>query len=184
MWLHPFRDSGVPDYPTEARSEYEISTVLCWPHESSVAMARMVFSEMFDRVPGLRVITHHCGATVPYLLGRVGPMWNELGLRSGNQAYADLRRRMSKPPIEYFRQFYADTAIGGSLAALRCGVDFFGPDHVAFGTDCPFGPEGGAWFLRENIRAMDELELPEASKADVYFRNALSLVSRAVTPEP
>lgn len=176
VWLHPFRDAGVPDYPSESRSEYEVATVLGWPHESSVAMARMVFSEMFDRLPGLTVITHHCGATIPYLLGRVGPMWDELGLRSGNAAYAAIRKRMSKRPLEYFRDFHADTAIGGSVAALRCGMEFFGPSHVLFGTDCPFGPEGGLWFLRENIRALDALELPAEDRQDVYFRNALSLL--------
>lgn len=178
IWLHPFREAIVPDYSSESRSEFEISTVLGWPHESSVAMARIVFSEMFDRVPGLTVITHHCGATIPYLLGRVGPMWDELGLRSGNSSYAAIRNRMSKRPIEYFRQFYADTAIGGSMAALRCGLEFFGSSHVLFGTDCPFGPEGGKWFLRENIRALDDLDLPTKQKNDIYFGNALMLMSK------
>lgn len=179
IWLHPFREGGVPDYSSESRSEYEISAVLGWPHESSVAMARVVFSEMFDRLPGLTIITHHCGATIPYLLGRVGPMWDELGLRSGNATYVAIRNRMSKRPIDYFREFYADTAIGGSVAALRCGMDFFGPSHVLFGTDCPFGPEGGMWFLRENIRALDALEMPADEKKDVYSRNALMLMRMA-----
>lgn len=51
VWMHPYRAPSVADYATETQSEYEIWAVLNWPHESSVAMARLVFSEMFDRLP-------------------------------------------------------------------------------------------------------------------------------------
>jgi aminocarboxymuconate-semialdehyde decarboxylase len=179
VWLHPYRAPNVADYATESLSEYEIWVVLGWPHESSVAMARMVFAEMFERLPKLRVITHHCGATVPYLLGRVGPMWDELGERSDHARYRAIRARMaakSQRPVDYFRKFYADTVVGGSTAALRCGLDFFGPDHVVFATDFPFGPESGLWFLRENMRSVDELELPARERDGIYFGNALKLM--------
>ena len=179
LWLHPYSPPSAPDYPTEMQSEYEVWVVLGWPHESSVAMARMVFAEMFDRLPKLRVITHHCGATIPYLLGRVGPMWDELGERSANPRYKAIRARMAEKslrPIDYFRRFYADTVLGGSTAALRCGLDFFGPERVVFATDFPFGPENGLWFLRENMRSVDELEMPARERDGIYFGNALKLL--------
>ena len=180
VWLHPYKAPTAAEYPVEAASEYEIWIVLGWPHESSVAMARMVFAEFFDRLPRLRVITHHCGATVPFLLGRIGPMWDELGERSNNERYRAIRARMaekSQRPIDYFRRFYADTVLGGSTAALRCGLDFFGPDHVVFATDFPFGPENGMWFLRENMRSVDELEIPAAEREGIYLGNALRLLA-------
>jgi aminocarboxymuconate-semialdehyde decarboxylase len=183
LWLHPYRAPETADYPGELQSEYEIWTVLGWPHESSVAMARMVFSEMLERLPQLKVITHHCGATIPYLAGRVGPMWDEFGLRSGNPAHAAIRARMSKPPIEHFRGFFADTAIGGSTAALRCGLDFFGVDRLLFATDCPFGPEGGAWFLRENIRAVDELPVSAADRMKICSGSVIRLMRLGHTGE-
>jgi uncharacterized protein len=179
VWLHPFRPPSAADYPSEEASEYEIWVVLGWPHESSVAMARMVFAEMFDRLPHLRVITHHCGATVPYLLGRVGPMWDELGERSDNARYRAIRARMAAKglrPVDYFRRFYADTVLGGSTAALRCGLDFFGPAHVVFATDFPFGPENGMWFLRENLRSVAELDMPQSERDGIYFGNAMKLM--------
>ena len=179
VWLHPYKGPAAPDYPSEAQSEYEIWVVLGWPHESSVAMARLVFAEMFERLPQLRVITHHCGATVPYLLGRVGPMWDELGERSANPRYQAIRSRMAAKgmrPIDYFRRFYADTVVGGSTAGLRCGLDFFGADHVVFATDFPFGPENGMWFLRENMRSIEDLELGGPERDGIYFGNALKLL--------
>lgn len=182
LWLHPYKPPTRSDYPEEAHSEYEIWVVLGWPHESSVAMARMVFAEFFDRLPDFTVITHHCGATIPYLLGRVGPMWDELGERSNNARYKAIRARMADKglrPIDYFRRFFGDTVVGGSVAGLRCGLDFFGPDRVVFASDFPFGPENGMWFLRENIAAVEGLRLPESERDGIYFRNALRLLGRA-----
>ena len=179
VWMHPYRPPTVPDYAGEAQSEYEIWAVLNWPHESSVAMARLVFSEMFDRLPKLRVITHHCGATIPYLAGRVGPMWDEIGTRGDNPRYKAIRERMAQKslrPIDYFKKFYADTVLGGSTAALRCGLEFFGPEHVVFASDFPYGPERGLWFLRENLRSVDEVEIGERERDGIYFGNALKLM--------
>jgi aminocarboxymuconate-semialdehyde decarboxylase len=179
VWMHPYRPPTIADYPMETQSEYEIWVVLNWPHETSVAMARMVFSEMFDRLPNLRVITHHCGATIPYLAGRVGPIWDEIGKRGDNARYKAIRERMAQKslrPLDYFKKFYGDTVLGGSDAALRCGLDFFGPEHVLFGTDFPYGPESGLWFLRENMRSLDEIDLPKAERDGIYFGNALKLM--------
>ena len=43
--LHPSRTREMPDYPTEKVSKYEICSVLGWPYETGVTLARFVFSE-------------------------------------------------------------------------------------------------------------------------------------------
>ncbi len=53
IWLHPSRDATFADYQTEERSLYEIWWTFGWPYETSVAMARLVFSGLFDRLPGI-----------------------------------------------------------------------------------------------------------------------------------
>ncbi|MGH8621756.1 MAG: amidohydrolase family protein, partial [Burkholderiales bacterium] len=143
VWMHPARPATRADYANEQKSKYEIWQVLGWPFESSVAMARIVFSGLFDRLPGLRVITHHCGGMIPYFAGRAETLWAQLGSRTADENYEELLKRMAKKPIEYFRMFYGDTVLGGSASALRCGLDFFGADRVVFASDCPFDPEGG-----------------------------------------
>jgi aminocarboxymuconate-semialdehyde decarboxylase len=65
VWLHPFRGADMTDYATESRSLYEIWWTFGWPYETSVAMARLVFSGIFDRRPTLKIITHHLGAMAP-----------------------------------------------------------------------------------------------------------------------
>ncbi len=176
IWMHPARPGTRPDYVSEQKSKYEIWQVLGWPYETSVAMARMVFSGFFERFPELRIITHHCGGMIPYFSGRAETLWAQLGSRSADENYEEVLKRMSKKPIEYFRMFYGDTVLGGSAPALRCGLDFFGADRVVFASDCPFDPEGGPMFIREGIRSVEDLKLPEADKRKIYFGNALKLL--------
>jgi aminocarboxymuconate-semialdehyde decarboxylase len=175
IWLHPIRGAGFPDYQTETRSEYEIWWTFGWPYETSVAMARMVFSGLFDRHPGLKVITHHMGGMVPFFEGRVGHGWDQLGARTSDRDYGALLRSMPRRPIEYFREFYADTALFGADAATRCGLEFFGVDHVLFATDMPFDPSPGL-YARETIRIIDALPLTADERDQIYRRNAERLL--------
>jgi predicted TIM-barrel fold metal-dependent hydrolase len=179
IWMHPARDARFADYPGEQKSKYEIWQVLGWPYETSVAMARMVFSGLFDRLPGLTIVTHHLGAMIPYFEGRVGPLWDQLGSRTSDEDYMpilDAMRAKGRRPIDYFRLFHNDTAVGGSRAAIRCGLDFFGAEHVLFATDCPFDPEGGPMFIRETIAAIDGLGLDQEECAKVYSGNARAML--------
>jgi len=176
IWMHPARPATRADYVGEAKSKYEIWQVLGWPFETSVAMSRMVFSGLFEKLPAIRVITHHCGAMIPFFSGRAETLWAQLGSRSADENYEELLKAMKKKPIEYFKTFYADTVLGGSASALRCGLDFFGADKVVFASDCPFDPEGGPMFIREGIRSIEDLKLPESDKRKIYFGNALQLL--------
>lgn len=176
IWMHPFRPGTTFDYKGEERSKYEIWQVLGWPFESSVAMSRMVFSGLLEKLPNLRVITHHCGGMLPYFAGRAETLWAQLGSRSADGSEANVLKSLSKPPMDYFKMFYGDTVLGGSSSALRCGLDFFGIDHVVFASDCPFDPENGPMFIREGIRSIDDLDLSEEDQEKLYLGNALRLM--------
>lgn len=175
MWLHPARGANFPDYLTEDRSRYEIWWAFGWPYETSVALARLVFSKVMDELPNLKVIAHHAGGMVSFFEGRVGPGWDQLGSRTSKEDYSVLLRELKRRPIDYFRDFYADTATFGSRAALACALSFFGPDHVVFASDAPFDPEKGPMYIRETIRAIDGLGLGEADRRKIYRDNALGL---------
>jgi aminocarboxymuconate-semialdehyde decarboxylase len=170
IWMHPVRPATFADYRTEPKSRFEIWQVLGWPYETSAAMARIVFSGLFDRLPGMRIITHHCGGMLPYFAGRAETLWAQLGSRTADEDYGAILKRMAKPPMDYFRMFYGDTVLGGSASALRCGLDFFGPERVVFASDCPFDPEGGAMYIREGIRSVADLRLPDEVTRKIYFQ--------------
>ena len=82
---------------------------------------------------------------------------------------------MKKRPVDYFRMFYGDTVVGGAEAALQCGLSFFGIDHVLFASDCPFDPEGGPMFIRENMRAVNGLAISDGDKKKIFSENAIAM---------
>ena len=170
--LHPSRTREMPDYPTEKVSKYEICSVLGWPYETGVTLARLVFSGIMDRYPDLKVIAHHLGGVIPYLEGRVGHSWDQLGARTSDEDYASLLKRLKKRPYDYFKDFYGDTAVEGARAATVCGLDFFGAEHVLFASDCPFDKEKGPGYIRSTIAVIESLGLSTADKERVCHGNA------------
>src|SRR5919204_4729846 len=174
-WLHPYRGAEMADYQTEDRSEYEIWWTLGWPYETSVAMARLVFAGYFDRFPDLKIITHHMGGMVPYFEGRVGYGWDQLGKRTTDVDYVSLLKSMKKRPVEYFKNFYADTALFGAAPATKCGYEFFGVDNIVYASDMPFEPAPGL-YARETIKCVEGLDLTKEQKDQIYRGNAEKLL--------
>jgi predicted TIM-barrel fold metal-dependent hydrolase len=173
--MHPARGAEMTDYRTEQASQFEIWWTLGWPYETSVAMARIVFEGLFDEHPDLKVITHHMGGMIPYFEGRVGHGWDQLGTRSSDVDYTALLARLKRRPIDYFRLFYADTALFGAAAGTACGLSFFGVDRVLFASDTPFEPSPGL-YIRETIEVIDRLDITDADRAAIYAGNAARLL--------
>ncbi|MFZ7110985.1 MAG: amidohydrolase family protein [Desulfatiglandales bacterium] len=176
IWIHPARGADFPDYLTEDKSKYEIWWTFGWPYETSVAMARLVFGYYFDEFPNLKIITHHMGGMVPFFEGRVGPGWDQLGARTSDEDYTGILKKLKKPHLEYFKSFYADTAVFGSVSATLCGLDFFGVDNVLFASDCPFDPEKGPGYIRETIKIIDNLDISKEDRRKIYEGNARRLL--------
>jgi predicted TIM-barrel fold metal-dependent hydrolase len=172
IWVHPARGVKFPDYATEDRSLYEIWWTFGWPYETSVFMARMVFSKLLDQLPDLKIITHHAGGMVPFFEGRVGPGWDQLGARTIDIDYKALLKELKRRPLDYFKDFYADTATFGSRPAIECALSFFGADHMIFASDAPFDPERGPMYIRETIKCLDDMDLSDEERHAIYHGNA------------
>ncbi len=166
LWIHPTRSPIWSDYPVEEQSKYGIWWSLGWPYETSVAMARLVYSGCFDRHPGLKVITHHAGAMIPHFAGRLAsPIEDE--------DRAAIMAGLKADPMEYFRGFYADTAMFGASHAVRCAVEFFGASHLLFGTDMPLG---GPNVVADTIADIESLGLTPEDTAAIFSGNARRLL--------
>ena len=172
IWIHPARGRNVPDYRSEGHSRYYIYQMFGWPYETTAAMVRLVFSGVFDKHPSIKFITHHCGAMIPFFSERlvVGQDYAETNLK------AKWKQALNKPPIDYFRMFYADTALNGNPAAVACGYAFFGAEHTVFATDFPYDNENGERFPREVIKAVESLDIPLKSKEMIFQGNARRLL--------
>jgi predicted TIM-barrel fold metal-dependent hydrolase len=155
IFLHPARAADHADYATEETSRYDLWQIFGWPYETTIAMARLVFTGLFDRHPEAAVISHHLGAMVPYCSGRIAGGYDQFGSRSAEDAVERLPVALAHPPQWYFTRFYADTALFGAPHAVRCGLAYFSVERVLFGSDTPFDAEGGVRYIRETIADLD-----------------------------
>ena len=57
----------------------------------------------------------------------------------------------------------------GAGHAVRCAVEFFGTDHVLFGTDMPLG---GPTVVADTIADIEALGLPQAEAEAIFAGNA------------
>jgi aminocarboxymuconate-semialdehyde decarboxylase len=163
IWLHPTRSASWADFPAERRSDYGLWWSLGWPYETAAALARLVYSGHMERHPRQLVIAHHGGGLVPHFAAR-------LAMGPGARQVQD---RLQRPPLDYFRRFYVDTALFGAPHAVRCVLEFFGPRHVLFGTDMPLGPTNA---VAATIADLDAAELSGEDLKAVYVGNAMRLL--------
>ncbi len=170
IWIHP-RRGAIPDYEGEDKSMYWVFSVWGWPYETTLAMTRLVFSGIFDRHPNLKFITHHAGAMVPFFEKRIYSQYEHCRVSDLHQ-YGHL----AGAPLDYFPKFYCDTAINGSTPGLMCAYQFYGADHLLFGTDAPMDAENGHMSLRETIRSIEEMAISDADRQKIYEGNARRLL--------
>jgi aminocarboxymuconate-semialdehyde decarboxylase len=167
--LHPYRYQTVADYKTEEVSKYVIHHMFGWPYETSAAMARLVFSGVLEKYPDLKIITHHSGAMVPFFESRIfGQQYRK---DMDKPAYGELTR----PPLEYFKMFYADTAIR-TTPALMCTYHFFAADHILFGTDMPYDTQYGVQAIRKSINGIQQMDISDEEKQMIFEENARRLL--------
>ena len=171
IWLHPMRPSDVTDYAAEEKSRYEMWWAYGWPYETSVAMTRLVFAGLFDRHPGIKIVTHHLGGMIPYFEGRADAGLQVLGSRTTDEDYSGVLSSLKKPHKEYFRMFYGDTAMFGGYHGTKCGIEYFGADHVVFATDAPMAS------IPDTLNVIDRLELSADDLARICHGNAGRLMN-------
>ena len=172
VWIHPNRTVEWSDFPlTEERSLYGMYARAGWPTDTTVTMARLVYAGHLQRWPELKIITHHSGGTVPMLAGRLKTLMRV-------PESAAVAERLERPPLEYLKRFYADTANFGNAIALRAALEFFGPDHVLFGTDFGFNER----FAPETIEDVEAVITDAEQRRAVYEGNARRVLRLAATP--
>jgi predicted TIM-barrel fold metal-dependent hydrolase len=170
IWVHSQRNMNVPDYKGEDKSKYIVWSLFCWPYETSVYMTRLIFGGVFNKYPNLKVITHHAGGMVPYFASRIA------GFYDANEMLLDLKWDLTGPPLDYFRLFYADTAIYKSTSSLMCCYDFFGAGHILFGTDMPYDSQFGLRQTREVIESIEAMTISAEEKKMIFEDNARRLL--------
>jgi aminocarboxymuconate-semialdehyde decarboxylase len=165
VFIHPISHQYYPWI-----YEYSLFQIFGWPFDTTLAMARLVFSGLMLEYPNIPFVTHHVGGMVPYYWGRIA------GTYGSKELHGHRFRRLQEDPIQIFKRFYADTASFGVKETIELGIKFFSPDRVVFGTDYPFGPEQGLKYLRDTIEAVKSMGLHEETLEKILYSNAAKLL--------
>ncbi len=156
--LHPMDPRGP-----ETLYEFRLDLWIGWPFETTLAATRLVLSGLFDCFPDFPLILSHLGGNIPQMVERIH-MASRLG-------------RAQRPPMEYFRNFYYDTAGPVPPEAVRCAHQMFGVERIVFGTDYPFGPENGRRFIEKAVACVEALPVGPAEREAVYRGTARRLLA-------
>jgi predicted TIM-barrel fold metal-dependent hydrolase len=175
IWVHPFRTAQSADYPTEQTSRHGMWMAFGWPYETTVFMCRMALAGIFQRHPGLKILTHHAGGMLPHFAERIGkgmdasePTGLDLGAAGPAERHALL--------VGQLKRFLGDTALSGATHTVECGLGFFGPERLLFGTDMPFDLAGGPGYVRGAIAALEAMDLTASQRGAIYEGNARRLL--------
>jgi aminocarboxymuconate-semialdehyde decarboxylase len=143
-------------------SKYFMSNMVARPAESTIAMAGLIFSGVFERFPKLKFCVVHGGGFMPFQIGRLDKGYEmKPGLTGKN---------ISKPPREYLKQMYLDTVVHDA-GVLRYLVELMGADHILLGTDYPFemGDEDPVTFIKSaGLTAEQEEMILSANTARLF----------------
>lgn len=123
--------------------------------EVSVGAMRLVFSGMMDRHPDLKIVMSHTGGALPYQAGRMD--------KNGKQA------KLPRPPSEYLRRMYTDT-VSPHMLGIKFAIEFYGIDHVMYGTDYP------CWDPKTCLDLIDEIPLSEEDRRKLFWDNAVRIL--------
>lgn len=158
--VHP-RDWKTYDWV----DEYSLKLLFGWPFDTTLAMSRFVYGGILEKLPNLKIMTHHAGAMVSFFGERIRAIDPLIRDREG-------KRPLPTGAVEYFKKFYGDTAVFGSTPALETARSFFGVEHLVFGTDYPFGPDLGIDAIRGSIQAVEGMNISDQEKDLIFSGNA------------
>src|SRR5262249_39847468 len=119
--------------------------------EVSVAASRLVFSGLMERYANLKIVMSHTGGALPYQSGRMD--------KNGKNA------KLPRPPSAYIKRMYTDTVSPHSMG-MKFAIDYYGIDHVMYGSDYP------CWDPATALALIHEIGLSEVHLDKLFCRNA------------
>jgi len=148
LFLHPGFGAASQRY-----AEFGLANGLARLEDTTVTLARLLYSGVPARYPGMKLLVAHGGAALPAVLGRL--VRNHV---INSESTAD--------PLESFAQLYLDTVVFDP-PTLEFLVAKSGADRVLLGSDYPF-PIGDL----APCRIVEQAELKGEDRARILGRNA------------
>ncbi len=127
VFIHPTRPANHGSLGLEIWA-----AVIEYPFETTRVAANLIYNGYMARFPNIKWILAHAGGCLPYLSLRLKLMEEQ---DEKSPPFSERHPEGTKP---YIGQFYFDTAIAGSKAALGALQEITDPTHIMFGSDWPY----------------------------------------------
>lgn len=127
VFVHPARPAFIDDLTLKLWA-----AIVEYPFETTRIAANLIYNEVMRKYPNIRWILAHAGGALPYLSMRLRLMEEQ---DPQSPAFSD---RVPEGTSPYIGQFYFDTAIAGSRAAMAALTQVTTPSHIMFGSDWPY----------------------------------------------
>ena len=171
VFLHPhygLPNSAFGGPEVVARSGHVLPLALGFPLETTIAVARMYLSSVFDRHPRLQFLLAHSGGTIPFLAGRLESCVAHEREFIANGGHKQGPQRSIWDVLH--ENIYLDAVIYGE-PGLKAAIEAAGTvDRIMFGTDHPFFPplgdgEDSKWMSVESNKAAIDGTFPQNEDA-------------------
>jgi len=139
MIMHPEWVAGA-----EKMEPYSLRNICGNPADTTLSVAYMMYTGIFDRFPNLKLGLLHGGGYIPYHLGRM-----DQGMTGGSGS-SSIPAKL--PPSKYLKNLYFDNLVY-RVETVEYLKRMVGADHIMVGTDYPF--DLGDWLAAEKIQTME-----------------------------
>lgn len=155
VFVHP----ATPLVGQERLTRYYFPLIVGNPLETALAISKLIFGGVLERLPDLRIGFAHGGGAFALILGRLDHGWS---------VRPEGRAAIPRPPAEYAGRLYVDS-LTHSPAGLRFLVEALGRHAVVMGSDYPFDmgaadPAGAIAAAGLDPRTCDAIEAGNAAR--------------------
>ena len=159
LFIHP-----TSPINSQAMEDFRLVPILGFTVDTSLALLRLVFSGVLERIPNLKIVVAHTGGVFPYLRGRI---------ETGYNNYPECRVHIPSPPSVYFRRNVWVDTVCYDKDLLMSTHAFLGPDRILLGTDFPHQISD----MEHAVNRIKGLQVSKEEKEKILGGNAAKLLN-------
>lgn len=155
IFVHP----TIPSNSSNMEN-YRLANTFGLQVDLSLSLLKLIFCGTLEDLPNLKLVISHLGSTLPYIANR---MDDEFQFIKPDDTC------ISQLPSSYLKRLFVDT-VTRHEGPLRYAIDYFGSNHILFGSDYPF------WNTTEHVDTVINLKLPPNEEGKLFGDNALNIL--------
>jgi aminocarboxymuconate-semialdehyde decarboxylase len=157
LFIHP-----TSPVNSVSMDDYRLVPILGFGVDTTLAIFRLVFNGVIERLPNLKLVITHTGGVFPYLRGRAEIAYH---------AYPECKVNISKPPSTYLKKLWLDTVCYDE-DVMMSSLAFVGEDKMVLGTDYPHQITD----IENAVGRVQHIQIDPSAKEKILGENAMKLL--------